>query len=295
MYDVAIWGTGIEYNKHLTLIQYYESKQEISVKVVFSDDKEISTHVDGFFVCSKKEIPNYNFDYCLVAISNFKSVFWEAVELGIPIEKLIPISVLSIPYFNFETYIQIKESKITIMSRNCWAGLCYHRLGLPFLSPTINLFFEDKDFNKFMKDLDDYLSCPLSFVENRYGEKVGREYPVGRLGDIYIHFNHYSDFEEAKLSWERRKALVNKENILVVSSTTSMEETIEFESLPYDKKLIFVPNKLGRKNSICFPVNYESEKDGMTIGMYTNGIANGQLCAFDIFALLQGEKGVRVK
>ncbi len=294
MYDVAIWGTGTEYNKHLTLIQYFESKQEISVKVVFSGEKT-SEYMDGFRVCSKEEIRNYHFDYCLVAISNFESLFREAVTIGIPIEKLVPVRVLAIPYFNFETYIRLKESRVTIISRNCWAGLCYHRLGLPFLSPTINLFFKDDDFNKFAMDLEGYLSCPLTFDGIRYDGKIGREYPVGKLEDVYVHFNHYTDFEEAKLAWERRKALVNMENVLVISSTTSEKNAMEFEGLPYDKKFVFVPKQLGRINNAYIPLDWESEKDGITIGMYSNGVASGKLSVFDIFALLNGEKKARTK
>lgn len=295
MYDVVIWGTGAEYNKHLTLIQYFESKQEISVKVIFSGNKKISEYMDGYRVCTKEEIKNFHFDYCLVAISDFKNVFREAVTIGIPVEKLIPVRVLAIPYFNFETYIRLKESRLTIISRNCWAGLCYHWLGLPFLSPTINLFFEDDDFNKFAGDLEEYLSCPLTFGSIRHGEKVGREYPVGKLKDIYVHFNHYTDFEEAKLAWERRKALVNKENILVVSSTESMRNATEFGNLPYDKKLIFIPEQLGEINSSCIPLDWDRENDKMTIGMYSNGVASGTLSFYDIFSLLEGKEGARIK
>jgi uncharacterized protein (DUF1919 family) len=61
--------------------------------------------------------------------------------------------------------------------------------------------------------MDYYLSLPL--IENTV-ESFKTEYPVGQLGDITLHFNHYKSFEEAKEIYNRRKDRINKHNLLIV-------------------------------------------------------------------------------
>ena len=36
---------------------------------------------------------------------------------------------------------RLTNSDFTIIAPNCYAGIMYHRLGLQFLSPTINCYF----------------------------------------------------------------------------------------------------------------------------------------------------------
>lgn len=33
--------------------------------------------------------------------------------------------ILQIPYFNFEKYVQLSKSRISILSNNCWGGVVY--------------------------------------------------------------------------------------------------------------------------------------------------------------------------
>ena len=70
-----------------------------------------------------------DFDYCIVTVLNLDIIKKEALILEIPINKLIPINVLQVPYFDFKKYIHIKETGISILSQNCWGGLCYNHLG----------------------------------------------------------------------------------------------------------------------------------------------------------------------
>jgi len=291
MYRILIWGAGKEYRKYLPIIKYFERAENISVVAVMSDDKGYET-IDGYRFCEKKDISTICYEFCLVTIKNFDGIKKEAQQLGIAEEKLIPARVLEIPHFSFEKYIRIKTSRISIFSRHCWGGLCYHYLALEFLSPTINMFFEDRDFNKFMSGLDFYLSLPVEFVEMRYENNLKREYPVGRIGDIRLFFNHYTSFEEAKDCWERRKKRINKENILVVSSSMSKEVAIEFDRLPFENKLIFVPKSNGLDNDSCVAVDYTDMGDGRTIGMYVNETACGKGDIIDLISLLLHEEYV---
>lgn len=285
MYNVLIWGTGQGYNQHFNLIKYFESKGEISVQGVMSNDKEIEHTLDGYKFYSKKQINDVEYDYCLVTIQNMASIYEEASQLGIGLQKLIPIRVLEIPYFNFQKYISLKTNGLSILSRNCWAGFCYHYLALEFQSPTINMFFDASDFNKFLAKLDYYLSLPVENAGLAYDENMKKNYPLGRLDDIFLHFNHFDDFDDAESAWERRKKRMCK-NVVVISSAVEKEIAMEFTKLPFQHKLIFIPKGLNIQDRSCFPVNYSDNGDGNTIGMYINGTANGMLCMIDLLSFL---------
>ena len=47
----------------------------------------------------------------------------------------------------------LKAKDFTIISNNCYGGLKYENLNLPFNSPTIGLYFYAPEFLKFIKNL----------------------------------------------------------------------------------------------------------------------------------------------
>lgn len=94
---------------------------------------------------------------------------------------------------------RLKNDNFTILASNCAAGIIYNRLGKQFLSPTINMWFRQDDFIKFCLNLPYYLSCDLHFVDTEY------EYPVAKLDDIHLYFNHSKTNEEALENWNKRK------------------------------------------------------------------------------------------
>jgi len=96
----------------------------------------------------------------------------------------------------------------TIISQNCIGGVFYHDMGLAFCSPTINLYFKASDFVKFVSDLEHYLALDLKIT-------WGEEYPVGYLDDVTIFFMHFSSCSEAQDSWNKRKARINWNNIII--------------------------------------------------------------------------------
>ena len=52
----------------------------------------------------------------------------------------------------------------SLISANCTGGIISHDLGLQFLSPTVNLFMNGKDFVKFCSDLKHYTCCKVEYV-----------------------------------------------------------------------------------------------------------------------------------
>ena len=110
-------------------------------------------------------------------------------------------------------------------------------LGVKFNTPTVNLFLKPKDFNKFLLNFDKYINMDLE------EEKVeDLKYPIGKLGDIKIYFQHYKSFEEAKVKWGERKKRVNLDNMFIMSTDRdgcTKEDIIQFDKLPYKNKVIF--------------------------------------------------------
>ena len=105
---------------------------------------------------------------------------------------------------------RLKNDNFTIISSNCIGGFIYHRLGKQFLSPTINLYFNQKEFIKFAQNLRYYITLPLEFIETEF------DFPVAEIGDITLYFLHYSNNDEAKEAWERRKTRINYDNLYLI-------------------------------------------------------------------------------
>lgn len=87
---------------------------------------------------------------------------------------------------------ELTNKDFSIICDTCVGGVLYHWLGLPFLSPTINLWMMDDEFYKFVRNLREYLSMDLRFIKSEF------EYPVAQLDDIHIYFQHYHSNDEAE-------------------------------------------------------------------------------------------------
>ncbi len=162
----------------------------------------------------------------------------------------------------------------TIISNNCIAGIIYHDLGLPFLSPTINLMFGHDDYMEFINNLEHYINC---IPEEAILADVA--YPVGTLTrnnkTIYIHFVHYSSFEEAKYKWVERSKRVDFNNLYVIfeynipgydrKKIVDIENPYyqQFKLFPYKKRMITYSSIKHDKelvNSSCYKNNYSPGK-----------------------------------
>lgn len=290
MYRVIIWGIGHLYNQYINCIHMQELLGKLMVQGVTSDERDVMM-VDGYRFVPKTEIDSVEYDCCVVAVKDFQAVLRETKSMGLDSQKCIPIRVFSVPFFDIVKYMEVKKAQISIISRNCWAGLCYNYLGLPFNSPFINMFFKPSDFNKLIKWFDYYLSVPLEFERMDFENNLKREYPVGRLDDIFLYFNHYESFEEAKTCYDRRKERINKENLIFISSTVSESVEKEFDDIPHARKVIFVPYDSALKSSIRINYTDEEKSSGITFGMKSNYIANGMNPLFDLLSFLHGGGG----
>lgn len=102
----------------------------------------------------------------------------------------------------------MKNEKYTIITFNCAGGVIYHKLYHEFMSPTINLFINNKEFIKFIMNIKEYMRYDLGFIEME-----GINYLVAKLNDITIYFDHYKSNEDAKEKWNTRKKRINYHNL----------------------------------------------------------------------------------
>lgn len=128
-----------------------------------------------------------------------------------------------------------------------------HNLGLQFRSPTVNLYFDRKDFILFCENLPDFLKAELTEEKDSQ-----MDFPVGCLEcngkKIKINFLHYQSFSEAKQKWDERKERVDLSNIIIIwliPSSITEENVNRFDQLPYKRKwLISYENPTNSKNVV---------------------------------------------
>lgn len=147
----------------------------------------------------------------------------------------------------------IRRRDFTIISNNCWAGKAYQYLGMPYLSPTVGLYFFAEDYLRFISNLRYYLSLDLTFIpaeESRYAEVLAERnqlhVPVGILDDVEIIFLHYKTCKEAREKWGRRKERVNFEHIILKFSQMNCcreEHLKQFEDLAFANKFMLTTRR----------------------------------------------------
>lgn len=279
-----LWGAGGDFVKYINLVQAFELKGEIEVLGVTAADMPYK-EIYGYQTFSKNKVSRLEVDLIIImSDALYLEIENDIRGMGICAD-VISCGVLSVPGFGVKEYLCIKKDIPTFFSVNCWAGLLYHWLRLPFRSPTINMFITGKDFIKFLKEPGLYLDTELEFKRMRYDGYLDREYPVALCKDVELHFNHYNDFASAKAKWDERAARINWERVIVVMCTEDSGIAEEFSMLPYEKKMCFVP--------------FDSDLDGVyKIEMagwegyffeVVNGIVSGRYPYYDILGLAKGE------
>ena len=190
--------------------------------------------------------------------------------------KIFSESVKKIPYNIRCAYNKkrIKSRDFTVISNNCWAGKLYQYLDMPYLSPTVGLYFFADDYIKFLKNLKYYMSLDLkftSFKDSKYSEILKEnnqiEKPIGVLDDVEIVFLHYKSEEEAYEKWNRRKARINWDNLYVKFSKMNQcteKHMKEFSELPYEKKILLGTRKMPKYDCEVY-WNGKTDKNGQIL------------------------------
>ena len=153
---------------------------------------------------------------------------------------------------------------LTILSNNCWGGHVYRYFGIPYNSPTVGMYFYAEDYIKFLSNLKYYLGVDMKIIsptESVHYEDLKKNHkdslnkPIGRIDDVEIVFLHCHSDEEALTKWNRRKARMNLNNLVVKMSEMNQcsEELVrKFDALPYERKFIFTTKDYGLKSQVIF-------------------------------------------
>ena len=132
---------------------------------------------------------------------------------------------------------QLKNKNITLIASNCNGCLILHDLGLRFNSPFVNMFIEARDYIKLLSNLSQYLNMELSFEETD-----NFSYPIALLGDVKLHCVHYKSKQEVIEKWRTRIKRMDMSKCFVMFTDRdgcNFELLKEFDSLPYDNKVVF--------------------------------------------------------
>lgn len=183
------------------------------------------------------------------------------------------IKKMTVPFISGHNRRMLNNTDFSIISNNCWGGVCYEFFGLPKLSPTVGTYLYADDYVKMISNLQYYMSCDLKIIraeEANHYEDLKRakhtDVPIGRLDDVEIVFLHYKDGTVAKSKWERRVRRINWDNIIIkfsYMSNCSDKNIKDFQKISGVKKfcfvakpfnnmedLILVPSRVGSKNDI---------------------------------------------
>lgn len=177
------------------------------------------------------------------------------------------------PIINFSYRRRLKNPNFTIISDNCWGGKVYQELGISYTSPFVGLFIFSPDYLKLVKSFKKYMSYDLVFKKDSiHISNFDNRYPIADLGDVEIHFLHYSSENEAREKWNRRKSRVHWNNLFFKMNDNdkgSYELLKEFDNLSLKGKIIFSSkNYTDLKNLIFFRHNQDDESVGIDLKTY---------------------------
>ena len=161
---------------------------------------------------------------------------------------------------------KLNNSNFTIISNNCLGGVLSHELGQRFNSPTINLYFDSKDFLKFIKNMEYYLNYEWKDISSDKDT-----YPRAKIDDITLNLVHYKSFEEAQLQWNKRKARINYDNIFIIACQRdgwTKQQIEEFDKLHYKNKVIFTTEEMQNYESAYHIPNTDCGNEIINIMVY---------------------------
>lgn len=281
MIKVLVWRVSNETSFQDNAIKILE-QQHNGVEIVGSSTSEDIVKVDWggdydvFLVVGAKKI-------------GMSEITKEAVKLNLPEEKLLGDWIVCIPGFTLEKYRLLQRSRLSILSVNCFGGLFSNELGLPFFSPFVNLFLGNTDFIKFLHKPHEYLKQELIYKGKTFDSRKTFEFPVAMLGNIALNMMHYKTFEESVDAWEKRKRRINWDNLFIMTWSTNREELEQFDKLPYDKKVCFVPFESDLDSA--WYINPDIDKSVVLFVHKVNNFARGLFYYYDWFdMLLYGKK-----
>ena len=161
-----------------------------------------------------------------------------------------------------ESLHKLKVTDFSVISSNCWGGILYNDLKIPYQTPFVNMFMHAPCYIKLLQDFRAYIAKELVIVQRSKYKMELTDYPIGLLGDIEIHFIHYTLNDDVVGKWRVRVQRVNFEKLLFVLTERdfcSFENLEKFDTLSWPNKICFTAKEHGLKNEIHFPFWFSKE------------------------------------
>lgn len=286
MFNCLIWGSGKVFTNELQGIRYLELTKQIKVCGITSNVDCFST-IAGYPYVPKDNLQFEQYDIVFIMAdgSVFSSIVAEAVSRGFDEDILVHHRVIHIINNNLDKYLEIKKRHVTIFVNNCWGGFTYHKLGLEFLSPLINMAIPDEDYIKFLENPRQYIDSELYYTGNMDDENIS--FPTAKCEDVDLYLIHYETFEEAKTIWNKRKNRINWENMMVVFSTENLDLAKRFLDLKYEHKICFSPFELEEKECVQIDLfKGRMMKENYSFAAMAANLASEQYQYIDLIDLL---------
>lgn len=196
-------------------------------------------------------------------------------------------SIIRVPKDRYDRS-RLKNDNCTIFSNNCTGGVIYHNLGLQFLSPTINLYMEPKDYITFLENPKHFCNSVIMTEE-----KTARSYPVGNLDGLKIYGVHYDSFKQLKEKWEKRSKRINWENIIVFfieRDGCTHDDLVRFDKLNYNKIVFTKEEYFDIDSSYIIPNSYDEINKCVNniVGYQSNTSLYRTIDAFDYVNFING-------
>lgn len=167
------------------------------------------------------------------------------------------------------------NSNFSVISSNCYGAIMLHDLGIKFNSPFVNLWLKPKDFLKYLNNIKHYMTSDLVFVK-----EPNINYPVGKLDDIYIYFQHYKNEKEAKQKWEERTKRIDLNNIYILFTDRdgcTYQDLVEFDKLQFKNKIVLTKLKYKDIKSSYYIKGFEDKECIGDCYRYVNPISGKKI------------------
>lgn len=119
-----------------------------------------------------------------------------------------------------------------------------------------------------------------------YTPVLKRNYPVCRLDDVELHFNHYTSMEDVSEKWIKRLKYLNWNNLFIMMFTEDYCSLKDFDRLPFGKKVCFVPFESPLESAFNLQVAAYSEMQKVPFWEIVNKTASGYYHDYDLIQLL---------
>lgn len=188
---------------------------------------------------------------------------------------------------NAKYRIFIKNKNFTLIAQNCVGGVIYSFLGLEFKSPTINMFIEDMNFVKLVKNPSHYLSIDAKPYNERFQDPIDNTivYPQIIIDDVVVTCLHYKNCTEAVEAWNRRRQRVNLDNIYVIGNSWNMHEDYNLVSMVanLENAVVFTYKPYEHRNCVHLKGDFwKLDKRSIIRPNITDSVPNSGLKYFEL-------------